>query len=83
MGSSIIWMPVAELTNPQKTGLLQVYKDHWWLVDIATDSIMFFKTYGSPQCNTNRVIVERRVKPGLKVVLIPWAYVPVDISDYL
>jgi hypothetical protein len=49
------------------------------------DNVFFFKGKSySPQCNTNRLIVERHLAQGLatRAVLVPWAWVKFDISDY-
>lgn len=46
----------------------------WWAV---TDDgcVLFYRNYGSPQCNVVREIVEK-VRPGLRVVKVDQAYVP-------
>jgi hypothetical protein len=77
-------VPVAELTNPQKQGPLMTYQDHWWAVDDEGNAFFFKGKSYSPQCNTNRVIVERHLAQGLAThaVLLPWAWVPFSISDY-
>lgn len=77
-------VPLADLTNPQKRGPLMTYQDHWWAVD-DEDNVFFYKGKSySPQCNTNRLIVERHLAAGLatRAVLVPWAWVKFDISDY-
>ena len=78
-------MPLADLTNPQKQGPLMVYHDHWWAVD-DQDCVFFYtgKSY-SPQCNTNRLLVERHLAMGLAThaVFVPWAWVQFNISDYV
>jgi hypothetical protein len=77
-------VPLADLTNPQKSGPLMVYQDHWWVVD-DEDNVFFYKGKSySPQCNINRLIVERHLVIGLvtRAVLVPWAWVKFDISDY-
>lgn len=58
-------VPLADLTNPQKRGPLMTYQDHWWAVDDEGNAFFYEgKTY-SPQCNTNRLIVERHLAMGL------------------
>ena len=77
-------VPLAELTNPAKRGPLMTYQDHWWAVD-ENNNVFFFKGKSySPQCSTNRLIVERHLAQGLAThaVLVPWAWVKFDISDY-
>lgn len=77
-------VPLAELTNPRKCGPLMTYQDHWWAVD-ENNNVFFFrgKSY-SPQCNTNRLIVERHLAQGLatRAEFVPWAWVQFNISDY-
>jgi glutaredoxin-related protein len=49
------------------------------------DNVFFFKGKSySPQCNTNRMIVERNLAQGLEThaVLVPWAWVKFNIRDY-
>lgn len=78
-------VPLADLTNPEKSGPLMVYQDHWWAVD-DEDNAFFFKGKSySPQCNINRLIVERHLAMGLatRVVFVPWAWVKFSISDYV
>lgn len=77
-------MSLAELMNPQKRGPLMVYQDHWWAVDVD-DNVFFYKGKSySPQCNTNRLIVERHLAMGLakRAVFVPWAWVKFDMRDY-
>ena len=79
-------MPLEDLENPRKQGPLMVYRDHWWALD-ENDNVLFFKGNSySPQCNVNRLIVDRH-GPGqdygfARSVLVPWAYVKFNISDY-
>lgn len=77
-------MHLSELTNPFKQGPLMVYKNHYWAVD-SENNVFFFKGKSySPQCNVNKLIVERHLANGLavKAILVPWAFVRFDISDY-
>ena len=78
-------MQLSDLTNSQKQGPLMVYKDHYWAVD-SENNVFFFrgKSY-SPQCNVNKLIVERHLANGLatKAVFVPWAFVKFDIGDYV
>ncbi len=86
--SSFQKVPLRELTTPQKTGTLKVYKNYWWAVD-DEDNVFFYKGKSySPQANVNRLIVERHlafengVAQATKVKFVPWAYVNINISDY-
>ena len=78
-------VPLAYLTNPQKPGPLMTYQNYWWAVD-DEDNVFFYegKSY-SPQCNINRLIVERHLAGGLAIraVLVPWAWVKFNISDFV
>ncbi|HJV75400.1 MAG TPA: hypothetical protein VJ654_14330 [Noviherbaspirillum sp.] len=73
-----IKMPLSELTTPKPGRLCKA--PAWWAV---TDDgcALFYKTYGSPQCNTDRRIVER-IRPDCKQVFIEAAFVPHNCSDY-
>ena len=79
-------VPLEELENPRKRGPLMVYQDHWWALD-DQDNVLFFKGKSySPQCNVNRQLVERHAAASdygfARAVLVPWAYVSFNISDY-
>lgn len=78
-------VPLSELTNPRKRGPLMVYQDHWWAVDDEDNGLFFDGNSYSPQCNTVKEIVERHLAKGIetRAVLVPWAWVPFSISDYL
>ena len=77
-------MQLSDLVNPKKRGPLMVYQDHWWAVD-GEGNVFFFKGKSySPQCNSNRIIVDRHLAQGLAThaEFVPWAYVQFDIRDY-
>lgn len=78
-------VPVVELTSAKKRGPLMVYQDHWWAVDEAGNAFFFEGKSYSPQCNTNRLIVERHLAQGLAThaEFLPWAYVQFSIDDYV
>lgn len=75
-------IPVSELAAPSKGGLHMVYRDAWWAID-AENRVFFFKG-ASPQCNSNRLVVERlKTHPDMVgIVQIPLAMWPVSASDY-
>lgn len=81
-------VPVAELVSAQKRGPLMVYQDHWWAVDAQGNALFYTggrKRHNSPQCNTNKLIVERiaaSYPEPTTAQLLPWAYLQFDISDY-
>ena len=78
-------VPVAEITSAEKPGPLRVIRDHWWAVT-SDDCVLIYTHRGSnsPQCNTNRAIVERVLCPSLQhgVKFLPWAYLQFDIREY-
>lgn len=77
-------MPLAELMSAEKLGPLMVYRDHWWAIDDDGNVFFFNSKSYSPQCNSNRLIVERHMVQGLatSIRFVPWAYVKFDIRDY-
>lgn len=77
-------VPVAELKTAEKQGPLMVYQDHWWAVDGDGNAFFFKGKSYSPQCNVNRLIVERHLAQGLAThaEFLPWAFVQFSISDY-
>jgi hypothetical protein len=78
-------VPLAEITSPEKPGPLWPYKDYWWKVT-EDDCVLIYTHRGanSPQCNTNRAIVERVLCPEIptRAVFLPWAYLQFGISEY-
>jgi hypothetical protein len=67
--ADFIRMPIVELVNPEKRGPLNVYQNYWWVID-ENDNAMFFKSHISPQCNLNKLVVERVLCAGLKARII-------------
>ena len=72
-------VPLDDVQTP-KHGMIAI-KDHWWIVE--DDCVLGFKLYGlkskdrpTPQCNTNKRIVEMALKSNLNqdVVFLPVAY---------
>ena len=78
-------VPLAEITSPEKAGPLWPYKDHWWAVT-EDGCVLIYKHRGSnsPQCNTNRAIVERHLNypEPTTAKFLPWAYLQFSISEY-
>ena len=85
-------MPISELVNPNKEGIFCHMVNYYWPVT-EDEKVPFYgrKTspYAHPQCNTQRVIVERfsghLLKAGIvieEIRLIPIAFQPINISDY-
>jgi hypothetical protein len=75
-------IPVSELTDSTKGGLHMIYRNSWWAID-AENRVFFYKIT-SPQCNSDKRIVERlKTHPDMVgIVQIPLAMWPVSISDY-
>jgi hypothetical protein len=78
-----ILAPVSDITTP-KVGRI-CYGPSWWAVT-SDNEVMFFKTYGSPQCTINRSIVERLCKrngaPISESKFLEVAFLPHTCSDY-
>lgn len=79
-------VPLAEIQSAEKAGPLWPYKDRWWAVT-ADDCVLIYKHGGSnsPQCNVNRLIVERHLNypEPTRAVLLPWAYLQFSLSEYV
>lgn len=75
-----IRMSLSDLTTP-KGGRI-VMTDRWWVVT-EDEHVLFYRSYGSPQCNSNKAITERLApSAGGKPVFVPVAYVPHNCRDY-
>lgn len=74
-------VPIDMLLAAHEGGFHMVYKDRWWAVDKDGNAFFYDK---SPQCNSNKAIVERlHTHPDMvDVVFVSYAYVPVSIHDY-
>lgn len=73
-----IKIPLDEITTPQNGRMCLTHC--WWAVT-EDDCVLFFKTHGSPQCNTRRAIIER-IRPDCRAVFIEVAFVPHNCNDY-
>lgn len=73
-----IRMPVSELTTPREGRVC--FLDRWWAVHLDSESVLFFKSYRSPQCNRDRRFFEVNPIACTSPMFIPVAYVP-DIGD--
>lgn len=78
-----IFVPVSDLMTP-KAGRL-CYGPRWWAVT-ENDEVLFFDSYGSPQCNISESIVKGLGKgfdaPETTTKFIWMAFVPHRCSDY-
>ena len=72
------WVKISieELTTP-KPGYI-VHRAAWWAI---TDDGFALLYKGSPQCNTNRLIVER-IRPDCKPKELGFTFLPHRCSDY-
>ena len=79
-------VPILEATSiPDKNGFYELYKNRYWEVT-EDDCILFYKGI-SPQCNSNKVIVEGLLKknifPNSRAELIENVWVSHDCQDYI
>lgn len=78
-------VPLSEITSPEKVGPLWTYRDYWWAVT-ADDCVLIYVHRGanSPQCNPNKLIVERHLNYPEPTTprLLPWAYLQFSLSEY-
>jgi hypothetical protein len=78
--SRYIRMPVRELTTPHEGRKCML--DRWWHVT-ENDEVLFYKGYYSPQCNSDKSVVEHLTIAGCHAVFLSVAYVPHRCSDYV
>lgn len=79
--------PVSDITTPQAGRIC--YGPAYWLVS-ENDEVMFFQTYGSPQCNAHERLISRQLTaepgpnkpPAVAVRFFEMAYLPHRCSDY-
>lgn len=85
MESKFKKVSIEELCNPQKSGPLMVYRNHYWLAD-DDNNVLFYDTGRSlaPQCNIDPKIIVLGIKDPeqFTIKFIPWAYVKFDVADY-
>lgn len=74
-----IKVPVEALKTPSPGKICK--GPAWWAVT-PDNCVLFFKDYCSPQCNTEKAIVER-LRPGLEVRHIPISFIPHRCEDYV
>ena len=78
-----IRMPLSRLTTPHDGDT--VYTNRYWQLT-ADNEVLFYRRYSSPQCNSNKRIVERlggHDFPGSTIVFVPVAYLPIPWIEYL
>jgi hypothetical protein len=76
-------VPLSDITTP-KSGRICMGERYWAIT--PENEALFFKlrpsSTGSPQCNSNRSIVERLLPEGCRVEFVPMAFLPHRCSDY-
>lgn len=79
-----ILAPVSDITTPQQGRIC--YGPRWWCVT-ENDEVLFFDTYGSPQCNMHKELVERLGRgfgaPATTPRFIEMAFLPHNCGDYV
>ena len=81
---------VEELINPTFGGTYKMYKDYYWLLNNNGEALFavgrYSPKYGSPQCNSNKAIVESVGKQTYgdtsNIIKIERAFVRISLSDY-
>lgn len=63
-------------------GIVQVYRDHWWVTHPTKGLAIFGK--GSAQCSTNKDITRllAKIYPWCEVKFFSLVFVPIDPRDY-
>ena len=77
-----IRVPLAKLTTP-RPGFLHCMTDHWWAVTDDEQVLFYRKIYHSPQCNTNKAVVEHIGPEGTTPRFVPVMFIPVRPEDYV
>lgn len=75
---------IVDVTPDKAVGSVRVIRNHWWwLIDGDPSKAVFYvgtgwRTRWSPQCNTDRRIVDSLGVPfeGAKVTFVPIAFAP-------
>jgi hypothetical protein len=82
----LVFVKLADAVNPPN-GIIQHYKNYWWVYDEEKDSIVFWKTgnHLSAQCNTDERITRSfitKMYPWATARLIPSIFRGVDLNHY-
>lgn len=79
-------VPISKLTSPQGGGLYFIYHNMYWAVTENNELLFFRKGYTSPQCNSNKQIVQdvlcKNIGGNFRVELIEYVYIPKEEYDY-
>lgn len=73
-------IPIDEIKD-SPSGIVQCIKNHWWCVTEQNEVLLFKGS--TPQCNSNKAIVDRLMPAGCHAEFLPTAFVKVNISDYI
>jgi hypothetical protein len=79
-----IKMSLEKATSLPDDGLFNVFKNRYWVV--IEGNILFYRSYCSPQCNSNVRIMDNTAlvcKYGASIKLIERVFVPHNCSDYI
>lgn len=79
-----IKMKLEDVTKTSRGSIYQIYKDRYWAV--KDGNIFFYRTYCSPQCNSQLEIM--RTSPlvknhGADIKKIDVVFVPHSCSDFI
>lgn len=84
--SKFIEYPYSDLTKiPESGGMYELIKNHYWVRTSKGNVLFYGKLHQSPQCNSNRSIVERWLSQhqDSEIVFAENAWVKINISDYI
>ena len=74
-------IPIEQILDPPVGQTVDVRGPTWWIVT-PDNCVMFCR--GSPQCNTNQIIVRKmrdKIYKDCDLVLLDKCYIPVDIQS--
>ena len=76
-------VPIADIDHPEVARIC--YPPSWWIVSPDREVFFFRPNHTSPQCNDNRLIVDRWLPrfPGCTVEQLPMVYLKHNCNDYV
>lgn len=79
----LIFLSKSEAIIPPR-GHINHITDKWWIVH-PTKGYVFWKSFTSPQCNSNKQITEGflAMYPWAQVEFAKSVFTPLDVQDYL
>lgn len=89
-----VWMAEEDFTR--SNGIVQVYRDRWWVCHPETKSVLFVHVGlrkgkkanledASPQCNAQESVMQSIVPktyPWAKIRFVPLLLKPINVRDY-